>query len=181
MSELTDWNSFYVIVGSSAGALIGLQFVVIALIAETPDARADAQAGAAFSTPSVGAFRSRAVVDSDYQRSVAYDRRCRSCLGLNGHQWDCVCPPSSWLGVCDCKRPIDLYSRIGCFTLCFRLRRMEFWPSRHTWRSPMRAQPCSSLPPRRCYSCSLAFTTRGTRLHITFLSGVENLKADRHR
>ena len=56
MSELTDWNSFYVIVGSSAGALIGLQFVVIALIAETPDARADAQAGAAFSTPSVVHF-----------------------------------------------------------------------------------------------------------------------------
>jgi len=54
--ELADWNSFYVIVGSSAGALIGLQFVVIALIAETPDARADAQAGAAFSTPSVVHF-----------------------------------------------------------------------------------------------------------------------------
>ena len=56
MSELIDWNSFYVIVGSSAGALIGLQFVVIALIAETPNARADAQAGAAFSTPSVVHF-----------------------------------------------------------------------------------------------------------------------------
>jgi len=56
MSELADWNSFYVIVGSSAGALIGLQFVVIALIAETPNARADAQAGAAFSTPSVVHF-----------------------------------------------------------------------------------------------------------------------------
>jgi hypothetical protein len=56
MSELTDWNSFYVIVGSSAGALIGLQFVVIALISETPNARADAQAGAAFSTPSVVHF-----------------------------------------------------------------------------------------------------------------------------
>ena len=56
MSELADWNSFYVIVGSSAGALFGLQFVVIALIAETPDARADAQAGAAFSTPSVVHF-----------------------------------------------------------------------------------------------------------------------------
>src|SRR6266700_1029405 len=56
MSELADWNSFYVIVGSSAGALIGLQFVGIALIAETPDARADAQAGAAFSTPSVVHF-----------------------------------------------------------------------------------------------------------------------------
>src|SRR5713226_894565 len=56
MSELTDWNNFYVILGSSAGALIGLQFVVIALIAETPNARADAQAGAAFSTPSVVHF-----------------------------------------------------------------------------------------------------------------------------
>ena len=56
MSELADWNSFYVIVGSSAGALIGLQFVVMALIAETPNARPNAQAGAAFSTPSVVHF-----------------------------------------------------------------------------------------------------------------------------
>jgi hypothetical protein len=31
---LTPWGNFYVIVGSSAGALTGLQFVVIALIAE---------------------------------------------------------------------------------------------------------------------------------------------------
>jgi hypothetical protein len=56
MPELTQWNNFYVIVGSSAGALIGLQFVVIALIAEMPRARANAQAGAAFSTPSVVHF-----------------------------------------------------------------------------------------------------------------------------
>jgi hypothetical protein len=56
MPELTQWNNFYVIVGSSAGALIGLQFVVIALIADVPVARADAQASAAFSTPSVVHF-----------------------------------------------------------------------------------------------------------------------------
>jgi hypothetical protein len=56
MTPLDGWENFYVIVGSSAGALIGLQFVVIALIAETPDTRADAQAGAAFSTPSVVHF-----------------------------------------------------------------------------------------------------------------------------
>src|SRR5947209_6792396 len=31
---LERWESFYVIVGSSAGALTGLQFVVMALIAE---------------------------------------------------------------------------------------------------------------------------------------------------
>lgn len=32
--DLSHWDSYYVIVGSSAGALTGLQFVVIALIAD---------------------------------------------------------------------------------------------------------------------------------------------------
>jgi len=53
---LHGWESFYVIVGSSAGALIGLQFVVITLIAEMPLSRSDAQAGEAFATPSVVHF-----------------------------------------------------------------------------------------------------------------------------
>jgi hypothetical protein len=56
MTTLAEWGNFYVIVGSSAGALIGLQFVVIALIADMPTARADAQASDAFSTPSVVHF-----------------------------------------------------------------------------------------------------------------------------
>jgi hypothetical protein len=33
VSALAGWQNFYVIVGSSAGALIGLQFVVMTLIA----------------------------------------------------------------------------------------------------------------------------------------------------
>ena len=53
MTPLEGWENFYVIVGSSAGALIGLQFVVIALIAELPIARGAAQASSAFTTPSV--------------------------------------------------------------------------------------------------------------------------------
>src|SRR4051812_4557855 len=56
MSPLNGWENFYVIVGSSAGALIGLQFVVLTLIAGRPVARGEAQAGAAFSTPSVVHF-----------------------------------------------------------------------------------------------------------------------------
>jgi hypothetical protein len=56
MTALAEWNNFYVIVGSSAGALIGLQFVVITLIANRPVAQGEAQAGAAFSTPSVVHF-----------------------------------------------------------------------------------------------------------------------------
>ena len=55
MPELTEWNSFYVIVGSSAGALIGLQFVVLTLIANRDIARPP-EAGAAFATPSVVHF-----------------------------------------------------------------------------------------------------------------------------
>ena len=55
MSELAGWNSFYVIVGSAAGALIGLQFVVATLIADRPALRV-AEAGAAFATPTIVYF-----------------------------------------------------------------------------------------------------------------------------
>jgi hypothetical protein len=56
MTALDEWENFYVIVGSSAGALIGLQFVVMTLLAEMPMARSDANAGAAFGTPNVVHF-----------------------------------------------------------------------------------------------------------------------------
>src|SRR5215467_10204085 len=55
MSELDAWDSFYIIVGPAAGALIGLQFVVVTLIAERPSLRI-AEAGAAFATPSIVHF-----------------------------------------------------------------------------------------------------------------------------
>ena len=51
-SALSAWESFYVIVGSSGGALIGLQFVVITLIADTKNL-AKAGALSAFGTPTV--------------------------------------------------------------------------------------------------------------------------------
>ena len=55
ISPLARWESFYVIVGSSAGALTGLQFVVIALIAEA-EAAASMQEVRAFGTPTVVHF-----------------------------------------------------------------------------------------------------------------------------
>jgi hypothetical protein len=55
MSELTEWDGFYGIVGSAAGALIGLQFVVMTLIAERPPLRAG-EAGAAFASPTIVHF-----------------------------------------------------------------------------------------------------------------------------
>jgi len=55
MSELGEWESFYVIVGAAAGALIGLQFVVITLVAENPPPRA-VEASAAFNNPTIVHF-----------------------------------------------------------------------------------------------------------------------------
>ena len=54
MAELREWESFYVIVGGGAAALIGLQFVVLTLIAEKPVA--GPEAGAAFATPTIVHF-----------------------------------------------------------------------------------------------------------------------------
>jgi hypothetical protein len=55
MAELAEWDSFYVIVGSAAGALIGLQFVVMTLIAVQPPVNAG-EAGPAFATPTIVHF-----------------------------------------------------------------------------------------------------------------------------
>ena len=54
-SPLTDWQNFYVIVGSSAGALTGLQFVVIALVAEVRSAASMLEIRA-FGSPTVVHF-----------------------------------------------------------------------------------------------------------------------------
>ena len=56
MTALAGWQNFYVIVGSSAGALIGLQFVVLSLINSAPSATANADAGHAFATPTIVHF-----------------------------------------------------------------------------------------------------------------------------
>jgi hypothetical protein len=55
-SPLSGWENFYVIVGSSAGALIGLQFVVITLIADLPIGRGAEQGAEAFATPTIVHF-----------------------------------------------------------------------------------------------------------------------------
>jgi hypothetical protein len=63
MTELTQWDSFYVIIASAAGALIGLQFVVMTLIAEKPPKDAE-RAGAAFATPTIVHFSASLLVSA---------------------------------------------------------------------------------------------------------------------
>ena len=56
MLELAGWDSFYVIIGSSAAALTGLMFVVIALTGEVLATPAAIGTIRAFSTPTVVHF-----------------------------------------------------------------------------------------------------------------------------
>ena len=74
---LALWESFYVIVGSSAAALIGLQFVVVALINESPMEASQASL-AAFGTPTVvhfgGALLIAAVMSAPWPSEVGMSR-----------------------------------------------------------------------------------------------------------
>ena len=60
LPELVEWESFYVIVGGGAAALIGLQFVVLTLIAEGQ--QGTREAGAAFATPTIVHFSSALLI-----------------------------------------------------------------------------------------------------------------------
>jgi len=62
-SPLTAWENFYVIVGSAGAALTGLQFVVIALVAELPR-RSSHQEIDAFGTPTIVHFCSVLLVSA---------------------------------------------------------------------------------------------------------------------
>jgi hypothetical protein len=90
MTALAGWENFYVIVGSSAGALIGLQFVVITLIAGRPIAPGQAQAGDAFATPTIVHFGTELLLSAGSECSMARDRRARNSLGPTGLRRSCV-------------------------------------------------------------------------------------------
>ena len=84
MPELLEWENFYVIVGSSAGALIGLQFVVMTLIAGSAP---PPEAGAAFATPTIIHFGSvllLAGVLSAPWKSIAIPAVLWGLTGLSG-------------------------------------------------------------------------------------------------
>jgi hypothetical protein len=63
-SPLEAWANFYIIVGSSAGALTGLQFVVMTLIAERVPASTSGESVSAFGTPNVVHFCAALLVAS---------------------------------------------------------------------------------------------------------------------
>jgi len=82
MSALSGWESFYVIVGSSAGALTGLTFVAVTLAAQL-QLRGAGQGIAAYNTPTIVHF---AVV--------------LFVCALLSAPWPDLMPPALLLGLC---------------------------------------------------------------------------------
>jgi hypothetical protein len=86
MPVLHEWETFYVIVGSAAAALTGLQFVVIALTAEREMA-GGTEAVDAFATPTVVHFcavLTIAAIDCVPGQSAISLGACIAILGLAG-------------------------------------------------------------------------------------------------
>lgn len=86
MTDLAGWANFYVVIGAAAGALIGLQFVVIALVSQRPSARI-AEAGAAFGTPTIVHFAAALLLSAVLcapWRSIAPAAVLWGALGIGG-------------------------------------------------------------------------------------------------
>ena len=83
---LTPWQSFYAIVGASAGALIGLQFVVITLVVGMRD-KASEEAINAFGSPTVvhfsGSLAISAIMSAPWPSELATALAIGLC-GLSG-------------------------------------------------------------------------------------------------
>jgi hypothetical protein len=92
VSELSEWDSFYVIIGSAAGALVGLQFVVMTLIAERPPVRSP-EAASTFATPTVMHFSSVLLLSAVLRapwKSIAPVAVLWGLLGLAGTAYSII-------------------------------------------------------------------------------------------
>jgi hypothetical protein len=64
LSLFKEWETYYLIVGTAAGALTGLQFVVLTLITKAGVLRGSEEALAAFSSPNVAHFSAALLVSA---------------------------------------------------------------------------------------------------------------------
>ena len=112
------WESFYVIVGSSAGALTGLQFVVLTMIAEARRGRG-ASGGAGSGGETIAAFGSPNVVHF-----------CSALLisAILSAPWGGLGPPGTAIAVCGVAGVI--YTGI---VLRRTLRQREYRPVLEDW------------------------------------------------
>jgi hypothetical protein len=92
LSGLPRWANFYVIVGSSAGALTGLQFIVITLIAQSGGA-ASRREIRAFGTPTVIHFCAALLISAAMNLpwpTVSHLSACLAVLAIVGSIYSLV-------------------------------------------------------------------------------------------
>ncbi len=80
--SLAGWANFYVILGSSAGALTGLQFVVMTLIASTERKPGSMQEVRAFGTPTVVHFCAALLISAMMNAPWPSESDFDSCIGV---------------------------------------------------------------------------------------------------
>ncbi|HXS83385.1 MAG TPA: hypothetical protein VN896_11785 [Methylomirabilota bacterium] len=110
--SIRSWEAFYVIVGSSAGALTGLQFVVLTMIAEARKARGGGgESIAAFGSPNVVHFCAALLISA-----------------ICSAPWGGLAPPGIAIAVCGVCGVI--YSLI---VLRRTMRQQEYKPVLEDW------------------------------------------------
>jgi hypothetical protein len=98
MRELAEWDTFYVILGSAAGGLIGLQFVVMTLLAERTIPGA-AQATSAFTSPTVLHFATCLLVSVLVRvpwKTMAGPAACCALIGALGVVYELIVAYRMW-------------------------------------------------------------------------------------
>lgn len=144
MPGFEEWESFYIIVGAGAAALIGLQFVVMTLLADRPPAP---ERSAAYATPTIVHFSAVLLLSAlirvpSHGIAVAAAR-----WGLTG-----VCGFVYELIVMRRMRAQSRYENAfedWFFQWCCRSRPTRCSPCRPSRRSGIRSKRNSpSLPPR---------------------------------
>jgi hypothetical protein len=157
VSPLEAWGSFYVIAGSSAGALTGLQFIVLTLVGQSQLTRGRGESISAFGTPNVVHFCAALLVAS-----------------ILTVPWNALRPAGFAVASCGAlgvvystivlrRARTSPFSRTGYGTPSCRRSRIRhcWWPARFSGGIPR--THCSSSAPPCCCSCSSGSTTRGTR------------------
>jgi len=104
---LHEWESFYVIIGTSAAALTGLMFVVIAVVADAGPRAATPLGIATFITPTIvhfcGALLISAIISAPWHEHSGVQVALGAC-GIIGFVWSLLV----WCGA----RRVDTYSMV---------------------------------------------------------------------
>jgi hypothetical protein len=100
MTILTSWIDFYIILGSAAAVLIGLQFVSISLAAIRPPKESEASVAGMFSTPNIlhfGAVLVIAAVASAPWPEIFYPTVLLVLIGIYGLIYSIITIRRVWL------------------------------------------------------------------------------------